>query len=154
MLNATKEKKGDALVVALTGTIEESVNFEEVIGEVSGELQVNCKGIPRINSVGVKSWIKYFQGLTDKGVKIKFHECSTAIVEQINLISNFSCGGEVESIYVPYSCTDCDKEFEVLYTTEQLKKLNFEVPEVDCPEGTGKAEFDDIPDEYFNFLMD
>ena len=154
MVNVVKEQSGQALVIRLSGSIEESVNFEQLIGEVPQEVIVNCKGIPRINSVGVKGWISYFKKLQEKGVKIRFQECSTAIVEQINLISNFTCGGEVESIYVPFSCGNCNTELVGLFPTTALKQANFQIPALKCTKCGGQAEFDDIPEEYFHFLME
>jgi anti-anti-sigma regulatory factor len=152
VVNIIKEQKGNSITVRMVGSVEESVEFEQLIGPVTGELVVNCKEIPRINSVGVKGWIKYFQALQQKGVKLKFVECSTAIVEQINLISNFVCGGSVESIYVPFSCMGCKGEFIGLFKTDDLRKLKFQVPELKCSKCGGKAVFDDIPEEYFGFL--
>jgi anti-anti-sigma regulatory factor/DNA-directed RNA polymerase subunit RPC12/RpoP len=153
LVNVVKEQKGSALVVRLTGSIEESVNFDQLIGPPPGELWVNCKEIPRINSVGVKAWIKYFQSCQAKGTKLKFFECSTAIVEQINLISNFTCGGAVESIFVPFSCTGCKSELVGLFKCEDLKKIQMKLPDLKCSKCGGKAVFDDIPEEYFGFLM-
>ncbi len=153
MVNVAKEQKGTALVVRLSGSIEENVNFEQLIGPPPGELHVVCKEITRINSVGVKSWIKFFSGAQAKGTKIRFQDCSTAIVEQINLISNFTAGGVVESIYVPFSCGGCKSELVGLFKCEDLKKLNFKLPELKCSKCAGKAVFDDIPEEYFAFLM-
>lgn len=152
MLNISKEQKGTALLVRLSGSIEESVNFEQLIGAAPGELIVNTKEVPRINSIGVKSWIKYFQTLQGKGVKLRFIECSTAIVEQVNLISNFVCGGQVESVYVPFSCENCKTELVGLFKTEDLKKLQLQLPELKCAKCRGRAVFDDIPEEYFGFL--
>jgi anti-anti-sigma regulatory factor/DNA-directed RNA polymerase subunit RPC12/RpoP len=153
MVNVIKEQKGSILVVRLAGSVEESVNFDQLIGPPPGELHVNVKEVPRINSVGVKAWIKYFQAAQSKGTKLKFVECSTAIVEQINLISNFTCGGQVESIYVPFSCSGCKSELVGLFKTEDLKKLQLKLPEIKCNKCGGKAVFDDIPEEYFGFLM-
>jgi len=156
MLKVNKEVQGSVLVIKLDGSIDENVNFPELVGPVQAqEVHVNCKGIPRINSVGVKAWIKFFQGLADKGAKLVFKECSTAIVEQMNLISNFSCGGEVESIYVPFTCQGCGAELVGLFKTEALKASKFEIPNLKCTKcATASAEFDDIPEEYFHFLMD
>jgi len=153
MLNVVKEQKGNILVVRLAGSIEESVNFDQLIGAPPAELHVICKEVPRINSVGVKAWIKYFQGAQAKGTKLKFMECSTAIVEQINLISNFTCGGQVESIFVPFSCVNCKSELVGLFKTEDLKKLQLQLPDLKCTKCGNKAVFDDIPEEYFGFLM-
>lgn len=153
MLNIVKEEKNGILTVRLTGSIEENVNFAQLIGAPSAqEMHVNTKGVPRINSVGVKAWIQYFQSVSTKGVRLKFIECSTAIVEQINLISNFTCGGEVESIYVPFSCSNCKSELVGLFKTEALKKLNLQIPDLKCSKCSGSAVFDDIPEEYFKFL--
>ena len=88
-----------------------------------------------------------------KKVKIKFQEVSTALVEQINLISNFTAGGEVESIFVPFSCTGCKSELAGLFKAVDLKKQQLKLPELKCQKCGGKAVFDDIPEEYFGFLM-
>jgi anti-anti-sigma regulatory factor len=152
LVNVKKEQKGTVLEVKLSGSIEENVNFDQLIGPPPAAMEVNCKEVPRINSVGVKSWIKYFQSCQAKGTQLKFVECSTAIVEQINLISNFTCGGKVESIFVPFSCTSCKSELLGLYKTEDLKKINLQIPDLKCTKCGNKAVFDDIPEEYFGFL--
>ena len=151
-MNVTKEQKGAALIVKLAGSIEESVNFDQLIGAPPAEMFVNCKEVPRINSVGVKAWIKYFQSCQAKGTKLHFDSCSTAVVEQINLISNFTCGGVVDSIYVPFSCKTCKTELVGLFKTEDLRKMNMEIPDLKCTKCGGAAVFDDIPEEYFGFL--
>ena len=116
------------------------------------ELLVNCKEIPRINSVGVKAWIKYFQSAQAKGTKLNFIECSTAIVEQINLISNFICGGVVESVYVPFACNSARASSWACSRRKISRSLNLQLPELKCTKCGGKAVFDDIPEEYFGFL--
>lgn len=153
MLQVVKEQKGDTLLVRLTGSIEENVDFMTLIGMPQAKrMDVITKEVPRINSVGVKAWIKYFQSVASKGVQLKFIECSTAIVEQINLISNFACGGSVESIYVPFCCTSCNTELLGLFKADDLKKINFQLPDLKCSKCGGTASFDDIPEEYFGFL--
>jgi anti-anti-sigma regulatory factor len=153
VVNVVKEQKGTTLVVRLSGSIEENVSFDQLIGPPPPELHINCKEITRINSVGVKAWIKYFTNAQSKGTKLRFQDCSTAIVEQINLISNFTGGGAVESIYVPFSCVGCRSELVGLFKTDDLKKLSFKLPELKCSKCANKAVFDDIPEEYFAFLM-
>ena len=152
MVNVVKEQKGNVLVVRISGSIEENVNFDQLIGTPAQEMHINCKEIPRINSVGVKAWIKYFTSAQQKGSKLKFTDCSTAIVEQVNLISNFVCGGVVESIYVPFSCTNCRGELIGLFRVADLQKLKLKLPELKCSKCGGKAVFDDIEEEYFGFM--
>lgn len=153
MFNISKEQNGDVLTLMLAGSIEEGVDFDMLIGPTPKEVRVNTKSVPRINSVGIKSWIKYFQALQAKKIKFTFVDCSVAIVEQINLISNFTCGGTVESLYVPYLCQKCGAESAASYSVQSIKALNFEIPEAECPKCGGKAILDDVPDEYFSFLM-
>ncbi len=153
MINIAKEQKGTALVVRMTGSIEENVNLDQLIGVPAPQMIINCKGVSRINSVGVKGWIKYFQGAQAKGTQLIFQECSPAIVEQMNLISNFTCGGTVESIFVPFVSEGDGGELLGLFKVEDLKKMNFQVPPLKCPRTGKPAVFDDIPEEYFGFLM-
>jgi phage FluMu protein Com len=153
MVKITKEQKGNILAVKLVGDIEEMVDFEGMIGPVTGELHVYCRDIPRINSTGVKAWILYFQKLTTRKVTFKFFECSPAIVQQINLILNFTCGGAVESLYVPYACPKCKFLSIGLFQTAELRKIWHNLPEPKCPKcQQAQAQFDDIPEEYFGFL--
>ncbi|MFZ9595852.1 MAG: hypothetical protein ACO3A2_07210 [Bdellovibrionia bacterium] len=152
VFNVIKEKKGDTLVVRLIGSIEENVVFEKEIGVPPQNMDLYCKEISRINSVGVKSWIKYFQSCQSKGTKLRFFECSPPIVEQLNLISNFSGNGLVESIFVPFNCRNCQAELLGLFRCEDIKKMKFKIPLLKCNKCGGDAEFDDIPEEYFEFL--
>lgn len=154
MITINKQQTPDGLVVELAGAIEENVHLEQMIGPVKGNLVVNCGAVTRINSVGVKTWMKYFQGLKAQGVQFKFVECSYPIIEQLNMISNFSCGGEVESILLPYSCIKCQNEFVATCLTSDLKASGLQVPEARCDRTDCAAQFDDDPEEYFYFLED
>ncbi|MGE4232476.1 MAG: hypothetical protein AB7F43_04020 [Bacteriovoracia bacterium] len=154
MINVVKEQRGDTYLVKMTGTIEENVDFNTVIGPITTQkADFILKGVSRINSVGVKAWIKYFQSLAQKGIQMRFLECSTAIVEQVNLISNFTCGGSVESIFVPFCCESCSTELLGLFRTSDLQRIQFKIPDLKCAKCGGKASFDDIPEEYFGFLQ-
>lgn len=152
MVNIIKEQQAGGLFIRLVGSIEESVNFEQIIGPFQGLLTVNSKEVPRINSVGVKAWIKYFQSLKAKNAQFEFIECSTSIVEQINLISNFTSGAPVKSIFVPFACEGCKGELVGLFKTDDIKKINCQIPALKCSKCGGQAVFDDIEDEYFGFL--
>lgn len=153
MFRVLKEKKESGVVcLRFIGAIEESIVFHDLIGDLPSEVEVHCKEVSRINSIGVKAWIKYFQEFKDKKIKLKFVECSVVIVEQINLVLNFVCDGLIESIYVPFACSNCNAELVGLFQTEDLKKMNFTVPSLACLKCDGIAEFDDIAEEYFSFL--
>jgi hypothetical protein len=152
-VNITKEQKGDELVISFVGIMREGVELETLVGPLSGKVRFNCKGIQRINSVGVKNWVRYFESLKKTSLNIVFEHCSPAIVEQVNMISNFLQGYPMVSVYVPFACTKCGSELVGHFEVEALKKLKFEIPTLNCTKCGGVAEFDDIPEEYFNFLI-
>lgn len=152
MFNITKETKGDVLVVTLSGSLEESIDFGQMIGPAPSKMEIHCKDVSRINSVGVKAWISYFQKCHSNGIQVKFLECSTAIVEQINLISNFIAGGIVESIFLPFACSNCELELSNLFNVEDLAKDGKAPPTMECPKCHNQAKFDDIPEEYLAFI--
>jgi hypothetical protein len=154
VLIVNKQQVDGGLQVELNGTIEENVHLDQLIGSFEGELTVKCRGITRINSVGVKTWMRYFQNLKTQGKNFRFIECSHPIIEQLNMISNFACGGEVTSILLPFSCSKCQNEFVVNCKTKDLKAGDLKVPAVKCEKTECAALFDDDPDEFLYFLED
>lgn len=153
MLNVIKEQDGETLIVRLTGSINEWSDFDQLIGRPPAHLHVYCRNVPRINSEGIKSWVVFFEEAVRRGTELKFFECSTAIVEQLNLISNFSSGGEVVSIFIPFVCQDCKTEHVGLFETKNLRKKKFRLPKLKCPKCGGVVVFDDIQEEYFFFIL-
>lgn len=139
-------------MVELSGIINEHAVFDQLIASPAQEMRISCKAITRINSVGVRMWINSFQKVLAKGVKITLVECSTVIVEQLNMIVNFSAGMKVESILVPLSCGKCRAGSVALFKSEDLKATGFNIPDGKCPACGGTATFDDIAEEYFHFL--
>ena len=154
MLTVNKQQTKDGLLVELSGTIEENVLFEQMVGPFEGILTVRCKGVTRINSIGVKTWMRYFQDLKVNGKVFKFVDCSYPIIEQLNMISNFSCGGEVVSVLLPFSCVKCQSEFVASCKTADLKASGLQIPKVKCEKPECAAQFDDDPEEYLYFLED
>ena len=102
MLKVEKEDRGGAVVLKLSGTIDDGDDLNAILGQHTGELIVNGKGVDRVNSVGVKNWIKYFSK-----VKAQFEELSPILVDQVNSLQNFCGGGDIVSIVVPYQCGGC-----------------------------------------------
>lgn len=142
------------MVVELQGALEENVNLAQLIGHFSGDLRVRCRGITRINSVGVKTWMRYFQELRAQGKVFRFEEVPQPLIEQLNMISNFACGGEIVSLNLPYSCVKCQKEFIASVPVIELRDAQLQIPNVKCEQMDCAARFDDDPREYLGFLED
>jgi len=152
MLKVTKELKDSVLTVTLTGTIEDPVDLYQLMSPLEEELVVNCKGVTRVNSVGVQSWVSCFQKCQTDGIRMKFVECSPPIVELMSFIVNFNCGAGVESVYLPFACGSCYLEFMTLFMVEDLKKSRGKDLLVPCVKCQKVSYFDDIQDEFLAFL--
>ena len=154
MINVIKEAQGTALVIRLAGSVDETVNFDQALGEpTQPEVHLYLKELSRLNSFGVRQWVKYFSRLSDAGKTVRIFEASPGVVQQLNFMVNFVPKGIVESVCAPYICTNCKGNFMSVFKSADLKKSGFQVPKLNCPKcGTPTAEFDDIEEEYFGFL--
>lgn len=155
MLNVFKELRNQTLNIRLVGSIDESVSFEDIMGKAGKSIIVRCQEVSRINSHGVRSWIKYFQAIIDDGIEVQFHECSPAIVQQLNLVGKFIPErAKIISICAPYFCASCKNHFTVVFKTEEISKISPQVPEKKCQKcGNTNAQFDDIESEYFGYFL-
>lgn len=148
------EVKNQSLHIKLVGEIDEFADFQRFIQSPPLELIINCKEVSRITSRGVRQWIQFFKKLTTLGTKVKVTECSPAVVQQLNLVRDFALGSRVESIYLPFLCDSCQAPFISLLRIEGIKTIPEKLPSPACPKcGEGKVVFDDIPSEYFGFLL-
>ena len=152
MFKVKKEQIGSVLKAQLQGSLDELCSPNLDLGPPQGEMLISCKEISRINSAGIKTWVKYFKEAAIKGVKVTLLECSPQIVEQCSQIINFTAGALVESVYVPYGCEACRHEFVQLFKTSDLKSIFRNMPAVECPNCKAPSQFDDFVDEYFAFL--
>lgn len=154
MINVVKEAQPNILVMRLSGSVDENVNFEQALGEpTQREIHLYLKELSRMNSFGVRQWVKYFTRLSDSGKTIRLFEASPAVVQQLNFMVNFVPKGIVESVCAPYICTSCKGNFMSVFKAADLRAGGFQVPKLNCPKcGTPTAEFDDIEEEYFGFL--
>jgi DNA-directed RNA polymerase subunit RPC12/RpoP/anti-anti-sigma regulatory factor len=153
MIHVTREEKSGALHIRISGTIDEHVDLSKEIGELPAKVVINCREISQINSLGVKGWIEFFSRSVAGGLELSLAECPPPIVEQLNYITNFSCGAQVVSVSVPFTCEKCHKELRGVVKAEDLKKVAYKLPPIKCPKCNSKAHFDDVPEEYFAFLI-
>lgn len=152
MLNVLKEDKGSSLLIRLVGSVDEEINLESSIGPVKKPLEIYCKDVVRINSVGVKIWVRYFQKLQETNVPLKFYELSSVLVQQLNLMVNFiPPSAQILSVCAPYLCTACKANSLGLFNVADLKGGDLVAPKLKCPKCGGVSEFDDIESDYFGF---
>ncbi len=155
MLKITTQRNGNVLVATLDGNADHDAGFAEQINtEGIKTLQITCRNVDLITSLGAKVWIQYFGSIKKQGIAVEFYQCSYAVIEQINLIKSFRLSGKVISMLVPYACSRCHHEFSELQTTDALRSLHFQTPKRTCPKchTSEGAVFDDIEEEFFGFM--
>lgn len=152
MLNLTVEIQGTKTIVHLEGQVDETFSLEKEMPVLRETLELNCAKINRMNSTGVKKWMIFLNSIS-KQTKIRFVSVSPAMVEQFNLISNFGSNGEVVSVLLPYECVKCGNTFSIVKTVPELLKAKLQISPEKCPKcGDDHSEFDDLPEEYLQFL--
>jgi hypothetical protein len=73
-------------------------------------------------------------------------------VEQLNMFRNFVGKGKIDSISVPFRCEKCNYNFSRVFDIDSVRKFEANSPTVACTKCQGESRFDDLPDEYFEFL--
>ena len=154
------ETDGSVAILQLSGTIDEQTDFDKIFEGLEGtkKLIINLKGVTMINSCGVRDWVNKMKEIGDS-FEIEYVECSSAIIEQLNMITNFLSSGKIVSFYAPYYCEDCDKERNKLIVIEEQfpseeDREEPEAPDFDCPDCGKTMELSEDEDEYFSFLSE
>ena len=108
-------------VVFLEGVIDENADFSPLLSEGS-PLQLDLSGVVRINSIGVRSWMKFISLWGDK--PIEYLECPTIISDQI-AITPVLMGikkpiVKVMSAYISYMCSKCNQQEDIRVARSQV----------------------------------
>lgn len=142
-----------SLEITMIGPVDEMTDLEISIGQTPLVTRVKCSQVTRLNSIGIKHWIRYFEDLKKQGKKVIFLECSVPIVFALGMLSNFTAGYSVESLMAEYACEKCNSSFDVLYTVEKLRRMGLVLPEMACKTCGTLSQCAEGPD-YLEFLKD
>lgn len=144
------EKDG---VVHLSGVLNEYADFSGLTAKAE-PLRLNMKEVSRLNSIGIRNLLKF---LSDWGSKaFSYDQCPSEFIDQINMIPALlgtKAHGKVLSLYVPYECSACDHDDEVLAQADDFRagiKAGREPPKRPCPK-CGQ-EMAVLTDSFFVFL--
>lgn len=153
MHKIVKKEIAGHTIIDVSGRLDETTDFQKSVGVVLNEVHVFCRNTERMNSFGIRNWLRFFETLKRKGNVVKFFECSATVVNLMNLFHNFPCGGEVISICLPYYCRSCDVEYNAIVNVQDLRSAEFKVPGRVCKTCGGLVEFDEHSRDYFEFFM-
>jgi hypothetical protein len=145
--------KGSLDYVRLCGVIDEDNNLMSVLPRLTREVAVvGLREVTRINSLGVRDWVNWMNSLDGVGKRVVLHECSTAVVSQINLVANFSGKSHIESFLAPYFCSTCDAERLRLIQTRRLTGDPPRAPRALCDQCDSLMTLDEVEESYFSFI--
>ncbi len=143
----------DADVVTLAGVIDEAADLTPLAVLGARPLEVDQRGIQRINSSGVRTWIDFVRALP-AATPLRFVRCPPAILDQCNMVIGFLGHGRLESFYAPLLCRECDEQVEQLYTTAAVKAGAGALPPTPCPRCRRPMAIDDLEEQYLSFVRD
>lgn len=143
---------GECLLVRMDGVVDEDSRLLDQLSDVSGaKLVLETSRIERLNSCGIRDWVKWIRELERRHNAIHLVACSPVMVMQINSVKNF-CGayGCVVTFEAPYHCEACGAEKRESLLPSAIGG-ELQPPTMLC-DGCGEAmEFDDLPATYFSF---
>jgi len=142
--------KGDTLSIKLSGHINEDTLFP-VPSIKQGNLVFNFSEVTYINSLGIRSWVNYLKNLGNFAVALE--ECPPQIVRQMIMTPSFAQNAKVLSIYVPYSCDDCNSKKTVLVERAEWEKTGKQISEkLHCDKcNENSLEMDGDSEQYVAF---
>lgn len=153
-LSVAVEDQPRAQVLVLRGQIDDDADLVSLEGSLHRPVVVDLEGVDFINSLGVRAWVVFLEGLRGRGVAVALRRVSEAMVDQMNMIMEARCHASIESFYAPYACPGCGLEtrglLEVGVYAPALRR--HAPPRLPCPSCGGDMSFDDIPGRSLLFL--
>ena len=132
-------------MLSLAGSIDEQADLTPLREVASGALVLDLGGVDRINSVGVREWIRALQAIPE-AVTVTWVATSVALVSQLGMIANFHGRSRIRSFYAPYWCAACQAEQRFLLTPADVATA---APRFTCPRCAGPLELDELEADYF-----
>lgn len=107
--------------VFLEGVIDENADFSPLLKEPA-PLRIDFSRVSRINSIGVRSWMKFLTQWGDKS--LEYLQCPAIISEQL-IVTPVLLGvkkrvAKVVSAYIAFVCPKCHESEDRLVTFDQL----------------------------------
>lgn len=139
--------------ITLAGELTEGVAFPPV-PPADRPVVVDLAGVARINSGGVREWLRFIRALSEERPRLSMERCSVPLVRQFNMVSGMRGRAEIRSVMVPYFCEQCEEERTDLLPLDGQQKGPHLTGTKDCPKCRAAMEVDDVVDSYFAFMKE
>ncbi len=151
MLKVESRDEGGVRKCALRGSVDETLKFDALPAGSVNEVRFDLREVTRVTGFGGRIFLKQLQDLQNQKVSATLANCSPPMVDFLNLITSGFSGARVESLLVPYSCSQCRAELAATFELAVLQRAKFEIPAMVCPKCGGSAGLDDETSKYFAF---
>ena len=139
--------------VSLGGVIDENADLALLTTLGSRPVRVNMRGVRRINSFGVRSWMDVIRKIPHD-IRLTFVQCPSPVIDQCNMVAGFLGHGILESFYAPMACSECDEQLDQLFETATCRANGGKLPETPCPRCSRPMEVDDLEEQYLLFVRE
>jgi hypothetical protein len=139
--------------VAISGIIDENADLAPLSALGDRPIQVSMRGVRRINSFGVRTWIDAVRRIPT-ATQLAFVHCPPPVVDQCNMVSGFLGHGALQSFFAPMMCSECDEQIDQLFETAACRANHGKLPATPCPRCGRPMEVDDLEEQYLLFVRD
>ena len=140
-------------VVTIAGVIDENADLSPLATLGERPVRVHLRGVRRINSYGVRTWIDAIRQIP-AGTPVRLVHCPPPVVDQCNMVAGFAGHGVLESFYAPMTCTECDEQLDQLFETEACRANGGRLPATPCLRCGRNMEVDDLEEQYLLFVRE
>ncbi len=155
-LTIEKFEGGGITCLKFTGMIDEAFEGKKIGRSIQCEtLVLDLGGVKKISSFGIREWVDFISAAGKQAKQVLLIECAPKVVDQLNMVANFTGGGRVFSFYAPFRCDYCDSEQRVLLEMgkdyEAIKSMK--LAERPCPSCRESMYFDEDGSTFFSFVL-
>lgn len=147
---------GEIACLKFIGTIDEAFEGKKLGATATGDvLVIDLGSVKKISSFGIREWVDFVSTASKQVRSLIMIECAPKVVDQLNMVANFTAGGRVFSFYAPFRCDYCDSEHRVLLQVdkdfETLKTMK--LAERPCPACREGMYFDEDGATFFSYVL-
>jgi hypothetical protein len=146
-------ERGGTDVVTIVGVIDENADLSVFNRLGRRPVEINMRGVRRINSFGVRSWMDAVREIPVT-TRMVFVHCPPPVIDQCNMVAGFLGHGDLESFYAPMTCAECDEQIDQLFETAKCRENGGKLPRTPCPRCGRDMEVDDLEEQYLLFVRD
>ena len=139
--------------VVISGIIDENADLAPLAALGVRPIEVSMRGVRRINSFGVRSWIDAVRKIPAT-TQLTFLQCPPPVVDQCNMVAGFLGHGVLASFLAPMICAECDEQIDQLFETAICRANGGKLPTTKCPRCGRPMEVDDLEEQYLLFVRE